>query len=514
MFRAHDLYPDILTYIISLVDANRLSLVFAQLDGIIIETTGMADPAPVIQTFFTDKNLSGGVFLDGVITVVDCKHIQSHLSEKDGNEAVKQVSYADRIILNKTDLVSKNELQIVNDKIFKINSSAQMIESVRANVDIKYLMNIRAFEVDRILKTIDPSFLEVGDTSHHHDHHDCEGDSCSHHSHDDEHEKDKSHHDHHHEKDKSHRDHHHHHHGHRHKHENRHSSKVSSVGIAEKGNIDYDVLVDFLTNLLLHKGKNIYRMKGVINMDEDDLMYVFQGVHQLWDLEPQGAWGVERKDRVNKVIFIGEKLNRSELVEGFRTCIVGTPEHAKARQDLVKMWHAQAFWNAQTGAVRDLSSLLPDDTEYEVNVHNGAHGMGMLLSERKNPITGYPEVFVAGFVKMQDGVPNNALDSGLILPGDTMLAVNGTNLSNMTLKEVTAILRQLPRGAGISGANVAFRFKISSDDVEEDVSTSSEEDVDDKGASTKTLDKKRVLDDDTEPQNVSSDTKKRRLWKS
>ena len=110
-----------------------------KLDGIIIETTGMANPAPVVQTFFADKALSNGVFLDGVITVVDAKHISTHL-DKDGGEAVTQLAYADRVILNKIDLVSKDELKTLNEMIFKVNSTASIFETIRAQVDIKYLL--------------------------------------------------------------------------------------------------------------------------------------------------------------------------------------------------------------------------------------------------------------------------------------------------------------------------------------------------------------------------------------
>ena len=151
-----------------------------KLDGIIIETTGMANPAPVVQTFFADKALSNGVFLDGVITVVDAKHISTHL-KKDGGEAVTQLAYADRVILNKIDLVSKDELKSLNEMIFKVNSTASIFETVRAQVDIKYLLDIRAFEVERILKTVDPQFLESASEFHGHSHdHDCSDEECSH----------------------------------------------------------------------------------------------------------------------------------------------------------------------------------------------------------------------------------------------------------------------------------------------------------------------------------------------
>eukprot|EP00939_MAST-03C_sp_MAST-3C-sp1_P003319 g3319.t1 len=531
-----------------------ISGVIFQLDGIIIETTGMADPAPVIQTFFVDKNLSSGVFLDGVLTVVDAKHISKHLHDKDGKEAQQQIAYADRIVLNKTDLVTKEELKRVNDEIYRINSSSRILETVQAKVDMKFLLNIRAFEVDRILKTLDPEFLETSEDHHHHHHdeHDCEGSSCDHHSHEHHHEKEKrgeddehhqhqqqhgdpaekkkeEHHEHQHDhhddhakkkKEKKH-DHHrdHRHHSkkkHSHRHNSRHSSKVSSVGLTCKGEVDYDVLVDWLTNLLMKNGETIYRMKGVLAMEGDDQMFVVQGTHQVWDMEPAGVWN--SPDRTSKMIFIGEKLDREILTKGFETCQIGTKAHKESRMELVKMWEARAFWEKQL-ASREAEALAATDTEYDIVLHNGAYGLGMLLSERIT--NGAKEVFVAGYAKLPDGCPNNAIDSGLILPGDSLLSINGTSLNGLGLQEVIKMIRRFPRGAGSSGALVSFRFRVAPEDDDVSGETDAKQnDVAENGTATEgsSVEKRKmssIVENGTSSESSSAEvaTKRQRVWK-
>eukprot|EP00940_MAST-03C_sp_MAST-3C-sp2_P001497 g1497.t1 len=501
-----------------------------ELDGIIIETTGMADPAPVIQTFYVDKNLASGVFLDGVLTVVDAKHIHKHLNEKDGKEAHNQIAYADRVLVNKVDLVSKEELKKVSDAIFKINSAVDIVETKHCKVDIKYLLDIRAFEIDRILKNVDPEFLETGEHKHSHGHHDhdhdhhhhgdgCNDKSCDHPDHDhghhhhaeakkkkydlvkayDEHHDDKA--------KKEEGDHHHHHRTHRHKH--RHSSKVTSVGLSHKGVLDYDVLVDWLTNLLLRKGENIYRMKGVLSVDDDDEMFVVQGTHQTWDMNPVGPWKSSKDERVSKMIFIGKDLNREALTKGFKTCQMGTPEHKEAREDLMKVWEAKEFWNKQL-MEREAQSIKANQTEYGVVVHNGTHGLGMLLSERVRKEDGLREIYVPGFAKLPEGVPNNALDTGLILPGDALIGINGQSLNGVGLKEVVKMIRRLPRGAGSAGALVSLQFRLGPDEDEEDAPDASSK-MQPENASVSEKRKKSI-----ESSSSSSDegaTKRLKVWK-
>jgi len=458
-----------------------------------------------------------------VITVVDAKHINSHLHKKDGEEAFQQISYADRVILNKTDLVTTEELSKVNDEIYRINSSAMILETIRSKVDIKKIMNIRAFELERILKTVDAEFLE---TNNHHDHdhddHDCGGeDSCGHHSHGHGHghghgqkeghghghKKEDSHghghkkedgHGHGHKKEDGHGHGHkkedghgHGHkkedgHGHGHKEEDghdhghkkkehkhaerrksRHSSKVNSVAIVKKGDIDYDVLVDWLTEMLQEEGQNIYRMKGVLNMEDEDGMFVLQGVHQLWDLEPVGRWAKPCAERVNKVVFIGKSLDRTSIEIGFESCIKGTAAHAEAREHMEQLWRVQAFWETQHTAADALrEEQLSDEKQYEVSVHNGLYGMGMLLSERQGD-DGRPCVYVAGFAKMPQGIVNNAVETGLIVTGDSLLSCNGTSLKGLPLKDVITILRRLPRGAGVTGttAKLVLEFGPDADEI-------------------------------------------------
>jgi len=220
------------------------------------------------------------------------------------------------------------------------------------------------------------------------------------------------------------------------------------VAVVRKGDVDYDVLVDWLTNMLQENGLNIYRMKGLLNMEEEDGLFVLQGVHQLWDLSPVGNWAEPREERVNKLVFIGKEMDRKEMEEGFECCIKGTEAHAEAREEMEKLWRVQAFWETQhTNAEREEQG---EEKQYEVSVHNGLHGMGMLLSERLDE-SGKPEVYVAGFANMPEGVVNNAVEIGLIVPGDMPLSVNGQSLQHMHLKDAIMILRRLPRGSGVSG---------------------------------------------------------------
>jgi G3E family GTPase len=313
------------------------------LDGVLIETTGVADPAPVIQTLFADASISGEIFLDGVLTVVDAKHIESHVDLKGGSEAVNQVAYADRILLNKVDLVTAAELEEVEDRILAINSTATIIQCVHANVPMSALLGIHAFEIDRAMG-LDPTLMDEDDHGHSHGH-EHTGDDCTHSSHDhghaheeegeahsshdhDEHEHtgdDCTHssHDHghaHEEEGEAHGHDHHghdgeaakvdagtdggHDHGHGHAEESaktkpahghgahgkkkehkvkkhHHDSLVKSVSVMKKGEVDYEVLMHWLSDLLRERGDSIYRSKAILNVKDETDVFVVQGVHQV-----------------------------------------------------------------------------------------------------------------------------------------------------------------------------------------------------------------------------------------
>jgi len=265
-----------------------------------IETTGLADPAPIIQTFFTVPELAQKLRVDGVITVVDAKHVNQHLDEEkpkgSENESVEQIAFADRIILNKIDLVSESEIAATKERIKSINKMVNIITSQNSVVDLDAILNIRAFDLNKIMD-FDPNFLVKEFTSEDHDH---KGENCDHHSHShgssekgNEHAKITQHH--------------------------QHDTTVSSVGIVMEGDLQMEKLNQWMGKLLREKGIDIYRMKGVLSIHKMENRFVFQGVHMIFKGEPAQPWGNDK--RVNKLVFIGKKLVREELENGFKSCL-------------------------------------------------------------------------------------------------------------------------------------------------------------------------------------------------
>ncbi|KAG8470804.1 hypothetical protein KFE25_009225 [Diacronema lutheri] len=236
-----------------------------KLDGILIETTGLADPAPVAQTFFMDESMKEFARLDGIITLVDAKHITQHLDEEkpEGaeNEAVEQVVFADRLLLNKTDLLSEDELAAVERRLRAINKVAPITRCQNAVVPIESVLDVHAFDLDRIL-SIDPSFLEDG--------------------------------------------------------EHEHDQRITSIGFEKEGDLDMDKLNAWISKLLQQRGVDIYRMKGVLSIRGSDDKYAFHAVHMLFSGETIEAWG--EAPRVNKLIVIGKNLPRDEIVNAFNAC--------------------------------------------------------------------------------------------------------------------------------------------------------------------------------------------------
>ena len=254
---------------------NKLSKRQKKFDHILIETTGLADPAPVAQTFFVDEDIKASYELDAIITVVDCKHIVQHLDEKkpEGveNESVEQLAFADKILLNKIDLVTEQEKADVVARIREINKFAEIIETERSAADVGKILGVRAFSLERVLQ-VEEDFLDT-DGEHMHD------------------------------------------------------DTVTSVGIEFEGELDLDKLNLWLARLLREKGVDIFRSKGVLNVaGAGDARYVFQGVHMLMGIS-SSADGVGRpwkegERRINRLIFIGRKLNKDELLSSFMACTV------------------------------------------------------------------------------------------------------------------------------------------------------------------------------------------------
>jgi len=309
-------------------------------DYIIVETTGMADPTPVAITFQFDELLKKNTKMDAIVTVVDAAHVLQHLREKmpEGvvNESVQQIAFADKILLNKTDLVDKEKLGEVRKEIRTINAFATVMETQYSKVDLKEVLDVRAFSIEKLNNF---KVEEEEDHHHHHDHdhdhdHDCGDPNCDHehHKHD--------HHDHEHHKHDHHNhdcgdpncDHDHHdHHDHDIKHRNtkklRHDSGVGSVGLQVEGELDIVELNQWLGTFLSTRGDDIYRSKGILCIEGTDDKFVFQGVHMMTTMATSAntpgiePWK-EGEKRMNKMVFIGKNLDRNEITEGFMKCLV------------------------------------------------------------------------------------------------------------------------------------------------------------------------------------------------
>jgi G3E family GTPase len=254
---------------------------------VLIETTGMADPGPVAQTFFTDEEVKESFVLDGIVTVVDAKHVGLHFD--DMREVREQIGFADVILLNKTDLVSTAELDTTEERIRKMNPMAKVYRTTNSTVDLVKVLNVGGFDLKRALE-LEPDFLKAEEEHGHHHDHDHE-----HNEHDHDHEEHEEH------------DHH-------------HADDVTSVGIRAPGDLDEKKLSDWLGTLLRVKGQDIFRMKGVLAVKGRDMRFVFQGVHMLMDGKPDRPWGADKRE--NTLIFIGRNLDRAALNEGFRNCLV------------------------------------------------------------------------------------------------------------------------------------------------------------------------------------------------
>ena len=268
-------------------------------DAIIVETTGLADPAPVAQTFFVDQDVQDVAKLDAVVTVADAKWLSARL--KDAPEAKNQIAFADVIIVNKTDLVSPEELREVEARIRGINPYAKLHRAVKSNVPLDAVLGKNAFDLDRILE-IEPAFLEADDHDHHHHDHDHEcGPDCGH-------------------------DHHHHDHGHNHHHDHDHGGlkhyhdeHMQSLALTIDGEVDPNKFMPWVNDLVQREGPSILRSKGILALKGEDKRFVFQGVHMILDGDLQRDWKPDEK-RISRIVFIGRDLKEDEIREGFMKC--------------------------------------------------------------------------------------------------------------------------------------------------------------------------------------------------
>ncbi len=229
-------------------------------DHLVIETTGLADPAPVIQTFFVDEDMQAKLELDAVVTVVDAKHIWQHW---DADEAQEQIAFADVILLNKTDLVTPEQLDELEKRIRGMNALAKIQRTRNAEVSMDTLLGVKAFDLNRALE-IDPDFL--GEDAHQHD------------------------------------------------------ESVYSVALVEQGTLDGEKLQNWMAELLRTQGPDIFRMKGILNIAGEDNRFVFQGVHMLFDGKPDRPWK-SGETRKNELVFIGRNLDEAKLRQDFLACM-------------------------------------------------------------------------------------------------------------------------------------------------------------------------------------------------
>jgi len=264
-------------------------------DAIVVETTGLADPAPVAQTFFMDDDVRSKTRLDAVVALVDAKHLPLRL--KDSREAEDQIAFADVIVLNKTDLVSGDELRAVEATVRAINPAAKIHRTQRSGVDLAEVLDRGAFDLKRALEN-DPHFLDAHD--HDHDHvcgPDCDHDHHHHHDHDGHDHEAHDHHD--------------------------HASPIHDVTVQSVslrgGEMDPKKFFPWIEKITQMEGPNILRLKGIVAFRDDPERYVIQGVHMIIEGDHQRAWKDGEKHE-SRLVFIGRKLDADRLRRSFEAC--------------------------------------------------------------------------------------------------------------------------------------------------------------------------------------------------
>ncbi len=237
-------------------------------DFVLIETTGLADPAPVAQTFFMDDAMKENFRIDGIVTVVDAHHLPQQLTRS--RECAEQIGFADVILLNKTDLVPEASLAGLESDIRSINAVAAIHRTVQGEIALEKILDLHLFDAD--------GRVEWGPSAEGHDPH------------------------------------------HEHGHEHRHDHAVGSVGIRETRPFDAEKLNAWMRELLAERGPDIFRMKGILHIAGATRRYVFQGVHMLFNGQPDRLWE-EEEPRESRLVFIGRHLDREFLTKGFQACL-------------------------------------------------------------------------------------------------------------------------------------------------------------------------------------------------
>jgi G3E family GTPase len=256
-------------------------------DRVVIETTGVANPGPVAQTFFIDDDIANHYILDAVVTLVDAKHGQKQLTEHE--EVQRQVGFADRIFITKTDLVNPDEIAQLKNRLLHMNPRAPIETITKGVVPLDSVLDLRGFNLNAKLD-IDPHFLEQDDHDHSH---------CGH--------------------DHGHDDHHHHDHGHNHHDHHGHTDRIQSFVFKSDKPFDHRKLEDFLGGVLSVFGEKMLRYKGVLYVKGSARKVVLQGVHEMMGSDLAGPWGSEPKQ--SRLVFIGIDLPKDTLMAGLEGCL-------------------------------------------------------------------------------------------------------------------------------------------------------------------------------------------------
>lgn len=246
---------------------SDLMAVSDRFDRLVIETTGLADPAPVIQSFFVDETMAKRTQLDAVVTVVDVQYVEEHWNS---SEVQEQIAFADVVLLNKKDLVSSEQMEALTLNVRGLNAIATIYPTQNCNIDLDNILGVQAFNLQQAL-SIDPKLLD--EDAHEHD------------------------------------------------------SSIHSVAISQTGSVDSDKLNRWLYQLVQAKGADIFRMKGILDVDNEPRRFVCQGVHMTLDGRPGKPWQANEV-RQNELVFIGRNLDEKSLRDGFASCFAKGFEYA------------------------------------------------------------------------------------------------------------------------------------------------------------------------------------------
>eukprot|EP00536_Pseudo-nitzschia_multiseries_P005466 jgi/Psemu1/190581/e_gw1.102.75.1 len=244
-----------------------------EFDAILLETTGLADPAPIVYTLQTNSKMNENYILDSIVCLADAKHLPLHLDEKkpkegDVNEAFQQVAFADKILLNKIDLVTADEKKSLLARLANINKFASVIETERSRAPLGEILGLNSFQMESILG-VDPDFFESQEGESHHN-----------------------------------------------------LEVVQSVGLQFEGNLHAQWFNMFMMDLLRERAADLYRTKGLLSFHgQGNAKFVFQGVHEQINFGPAKEGWKDGEERINKFVFIGKNLNRDELTKSLKDCL-------------------------------------------------------------------------------------------------------------------------------------------------------------------------------------------------